>query len=99
AGNEPTVGEQTREVQGKDWRFRQFARFGAGATTGINGKREPVFVARAIERSFDRDRTRAGIEREVERPQHERAVDARGRANRRRRILAEEQHLEAAVLL
>src|SRR6185436_3623726 len=93
------VGEQTREVQRKDWRIRQLARFSARATTGVDRERETVVVARTIERAFDGDRTRAGIEREVERAQHERAVDARGRANRRRRILAEEQHLQATILL
>ena len=53
----------------------------------------------AVDAAGDPNRAGAGIEREVERLQRERAIDSRGGVDAGGRGRAEQRHLEAAVFL
>ena len=56
-------------------------------------------MLQAVEAALDRHRAGAGIEREVEVLERERAIDVRGRLQDRKGVRAEQRELQAAVFL
>jgi hypothetical protein len=95
AGGQACVGKTPGEGQREDRRFSQNTIFRAYST----GRRHDDPHAAAVDLAPDGGPAGARVERELERAQHERAVNARNRANRRGRLRSEQRHLQTAILL
>ncbi len=95
ARHEPAVGEHARQIQQERRRLCQLSRFRAGAAAGCDVDRE----GQSDEPPVDLSGTGPRIEAERELLQRELRIDARRRADSRRRGRSEERHLQPAVFL